>query len=947
MQLLSNGIGSVFGRIAVILLCLFFWGPVRADVTIAGLTQSPDPVISGQIPIYTLTVDNLARVDEFVSIAISIDGVENSIQFTSVSADCGLDGIYYCSTPIPGGGSATYQFTWDSASAPGNFSINFDVQCSSANCIGDNRTILTSVIAESVSVTSLDLSGGAGDTVSASFTVINSLPATITTAYPGSSVTPANLPAGENSVQYNLTIPSSAIANEVISDTITITDSEGAQTTIPVTVTVVGESVTITEIVLSAVPGGSATETFTVSNALSTSIATDPAVDSTVDPTSLPAGGGDVVYSITVPADAVFNEVITDTVTVTDSAGNQSTIPVTLTVTGDSVTITEIVLSAVPGGSASETFTVTNALSTTITTDPAVNSTVDPTSLPTGGGDVVYSITVPSDAVFNEVISDIVTITDSAGNQSTIPVTLTVAGDSVTITEIVLTAAPGGTATETFTVTNALSTTIATDPSVDSTVDPITLPVGGGSVTYSITIPLSAADNEVITDTITITDSAQHVATIDVSITAAADLFADLPGLTESEREVAHALDEACAALSGSEIVLPPDEFAARTPTDNLLEICNALDSASIQDQVDAIRQITPKQAPAQGTTSVEVSRRQFDNITARMNALRSGHTGISISGLNIDYEGKALPINLLASSARHSGGSAGEENTALFGRLGFFINGNLSFGEKDGSSNELGFDIDTQGVTAGLDYRFTDQFIVGGSVGYVGSDTQFDSSRGDMDVQGYTLAIYSTYYWNAASYLDGIISYGWNDFDSSRKVSFLGFNEEASGDTDGTEISISLGGGYDFNFDALSLGPTGRVNYVNADIDGYSETSSTGLELIYQDQEVESLTTLIGGQLSYAISTSRGVFSPQLRLEWAHEYMNDSRYIKAHFKYDPTNTSFRLATDDPDRDYFNLGAGVSATFGTGKSGYLYYETVLDQRNVRQYTLAAGFRLEF
>lgn len=468
--------------------------------------------------------------------------------------------------------------------------------------------------------------------------------------------------------------------------------------------------------------------------------------------------------------------------------------------------------------------------------------------------------------------------------------------------------------------------------------------VGTYSLTFSVECSIlggevPCAGGDVQTTTIVVTETA-----------AVPGDFADLPGLTTSEREVAHALDEACAALtSTTEIVLPPTEVvAAKLPSENLLDICNALDAASIQDQVTAIQQITPKQAPAQGTSSVEISQRQFENITARMEALRSGATGVNVSDLSIDFQGVRLPIKLMSQAyTKQSGGSAGDEGGSLFGKFGFFLNGNLSVGDKDGSSNELGFDFNSKGVTAGLDYRFTDQFVVGGAIGYVGNESDFDASRGAMDVEGYTLALYSTYYQSESIYLDGIISYGWNDFDSSRQIGFLSFNEEASGNTDGTEFSISLGGGYDFNRNAFSYGPFARINYINVDIDSYTEHSSTGLELVYEEQEVESLTTLIGGQLSYAISTSVGVFSPQLRLEWAHEFKNDSRYINARFLYDPTATNFRLSTDNPDRNYFNLGVGVSATFAAGKSGYIYYEALLGQEDVERHSLAAGLRIEF
>ena len=407
-------------------------------------------------------------------------------------------------------------------------------------------------------------------------------------------------------------------------------------------------------------------------------------------------------------------------------------------------------------------------------------------------------------------------------------------------------------------------------------------------------------------------------------------------GLTSSEQEVL----DAWLTLCGEGGAQPVGET-----TYDLTAVC----SMSVSDREAAARQVTPKQTPAQGTSSMEISQRQFDNITARMEALRSGVSGISLSGLTLEQQGQRLSLGELTKTA--SGGSAGEEAGALVGRLGFFINGNMGLGEKDGSSNELGFDFDTRGLTAGMDYRFTDQFIVGAAVGYVNNQTDFDVSRGEMDVDGTTLALYTTYYHDEASYLDAIISYGWNDFDNTRQMSFdlagTPISAQTSGSTDGEELSISLGGGYDFNRGSLSYGPYARLNYISADIDAYTETSSVGFEMGYGDQEVESLTSLLGGQLGYAISTSSGVFMPQARLEWVHEFNNDSRFIDGRFVYIDPQPTFSVATDDPDRNYFNLGLGVSATFGAGKSGYLYYETLLGQQDIQRHALAAGVRFEF
>ena len=369
--------------------------------------------------------------------------------------------------------------------------------------------------------------------------------------------------------------------------------------------------------------------------------------------------------------------------------------------------------------------------------------------------------------------------------------------------------------------------------------------------------------------------------------------------------------------------------------------------------QANAVRQLTPKQGPAQGTSSIEANNRQFDNITSRMASLRSGATGISAAGLNLQYKELSLPASLFASqSDTPSGGSAGEDGPLLIGKLGIFINGSVSFGDKASTSNELGFDVDTTGLTVGADYRFSNKFIAGGSIGYINNETDFDANRGGMDVDGYTLSVYSTYYHDENTYLDAIGSLGWNDFNNRRSVN-IGVSgiptAEVKGDSSGQEFALSVGGGYDFYHKSLSFGPVARINYIRADIGSYSESSSTGYELNYDSQDVESLTSILGGQLSYAISTSSGIFTPQFIFEWAHEFKNDSRFITARFLYDTSSTPlpFNLQTDDPERNYFNLGVGLSATFAAGKSAFIYYETNLQRDDINLDTISAGLRLTF
>jgi outer membrane lipase/esterase len=160
------------------------------------------------------------------------------------------------------------------------------------------------------------------------------------------------------------------------------------------------------------------------------------------------------------------------------------------------------------------------------------------------------------------------------------------------------------------------------------------------------------------------------------------------------------------------------------------------------------------------------------------------------------------------------------------------------------------------------------------------------------------------------------------------------------------------LSGGYDFTARGFTFGPYGRLSYLKANIDAFQERIDNtnpgfGLALGINEQDVESLTWALGGQVSYALSTGFGVLVPQARFEWEHEFLDNQRTITARFVSDPLRTPILLDTDDPDRDYFNLGAGLSAVFQRGVSAFVYYETALALRDVTAHQVAVGLRLAF
>ena len=343
----------------------------------------------------------------------------------------------------------------------------------------------------------------------------------------------------------------------------------------------------------------------------------------------------------------------------------------------------------------------------------------------------------------------------------------------------------------------------------------------------------------------------------------------------------------------------------------------------------------------------------QSNNLFQRTASLRAQATAADLAGLSVMINGQNIPsiaFNTLLREGIIQGGGASADDFQN-SRWGIFLNGSMSFGSKEDSQEEPGFDFETQGITLGVDYRLKDNMVIGIAAGL----RQNDSDLGDnglVDVQGNSLSLYGTLYSADLYYFDALVSFGQNQYDTERVLKFESVDQTAISDTSGSEIAISVGGGLDYAKGGLSFGPYTRIDWTQATIEAYQEqadkpsAAGKGLMLSVKEQDVNSLSLSLGGQISYTISTDSAVYIPQLRLDMEHQFSDRSRDIEASFLSAPTETII-VKTDSPDRDYINLGLSVSATMSNGKSAFIQFETLLGFDNLTQSSVTLGGRWEF
>ena len=416
--------------------------------------------------------------------------------------------------------------------------------------------------------------------------------------------------------------------------------------------------------------------------------------------------------------------------------------------------------------------------------------------------------------------------------------------------------------------------------------------------------------------------------------------LASTPGLTSLQRVTGAAIQAVCANLT-------PISGSLQGAQKDLFNQCRAMVQTGNELQGNG----PTAQSLGLGSTGLGSA---LQNVATEEMATPSKISTNTLSGQVSAINSHLFDLHKL----NLGGGSGDDEGSLLSKRLSTFMNGVGGFGDIKGTAQENAADFYNAGVVLGADYRITDHFLAGLAFGYshIGADyqTNIDVAGGSTDADIYNLSLFSTYDIEDF-YVDGSFTYGWSNYDVSRRVVVLsnnsssagGANSVATSNPNGDQYSAALGLGYNFHRAALNMSPVVRVNYFHGQIDSYSEQGAFGLNLDVNKQNFESLQSSLGGQISYAFSQSFGVITPQASFSWQHEFMNDSRNITARYSADPNFISFNAVTNSPDRDFVILGAGVSSVLQGGVQLLFNYQTLLGYDRVTSHGFTGGVRLEF
>ncbi|HEX8579867.1 MAG TPA: autotransporter domain-containing protein [Allosphingosinicella sp.] len=256
---------------------------------------------------------------------------------------------------------------------------------------------------------------------------------------------------------------------------------------------------------------------------------------------------------------------------------------------------------------------------------------------------------------------------------------------------------------------------------------------------------------------------------------------------------------------------------------------------------------------------------------------------------------------------------------------LNLFVSGNTASRTVADGNRNLGFDLDTTGVSVGAEYD-SGGAVFGVALNHSRPDADMFSGSGNARARAWMVGGYAGWSMGGA-FVQGHAGYGWLDYDMRRTAVI----DDIHAETEGTAITAGLKAGYLAGFGGLKVGPVVGVHYAKAEIDGYTETGDPVLTLNVGEQDVKALVGTAGLEARASWSAGGLAIAPYAALTAEKDLEGDSRAIRYAGTASPgiVNT-FNL--DDRSKDvHGRFTAGANLALGRTASLQVQGSTTLEQ----------------
>ena len=247
------------------------------------------------------------------------------------------------------------------------------------------------------------------------------------------------------------------------------------------------------------------------------------------------------------------------------------------------------------------------------------------------------------------------------------------------------------------------------------------------------------------------------------------------------------------------------------------------------------------------------------------------------------------------------------EVSNQLSDKWSFWSEGSISVGKIGDTSSSSSKDIDSNGITIGMDKKIDENKMYGYALRFGRDEVEVGTSGTSLDTNSYSLSLYGTFPHDDTKFIDSVLGVSSLKTDHVRKSGANTLNGERSG----RQVFGSINFRTTYNKNKFNITPSGRIDLGYTELSEYSETGTDAL--IYDKQQIETGMVSIGIRLDDTIQFESITFKPNGRLEYGTNFSPSSNATVSYVSDPSTDYTLSIAHEET----HNIRAGLGFDFIT------------------------------
>ena len=262
---------------------------------------------------------------------------------------------------------------------------------------------------------------------------------------------------------------------------------------------------------------------------------------------------------------------------------------------------------------------------------------------------------------------------------------------------------------------------------------------------------------------------------------------------------------------------------------------------------------------------------------------------------------------------------------------------GSISFGKIGESSLSSKQDLDSLGITVGVDTKMDDDRISGVALRVGSTDVDVGTFGSAVDTNALSLSVYGINSLVNRNYQKHVFGVSYLDSDIVRKDEKKPKN---TGERKGKQVFGSFDFGREYEDGDLTVTPIGRIDGSYTMLNSYTEDGEAALS--YNDQNIKSLMASLGVLIDGDVDLENSNVRSRINLEYGKELGSNSKVVTS---YVSDNENFEYQADNKNKDIYTVGLGFDFKHDHG----LTISTDYQKQKIRyigfinKFTLSAGF----